>query len=113
MRLIGKKHLEKIKRKNRGNKSLLKEINKLVEEIEHNDWTNHFALINKRKDADRVHNDGFYFFDILQFRVMLLIEYEEDGEATVVWAGNHKAYESTFKNNKDTIKNWLKSNNWI
>ena len=45
-------------------------------------------------------------------RTMILIEFE-DYEATVVWAGNHKEYEMTFKNNKKTIKKWLKSNEWI
>jgi len=43
---------------------------------------------------------------------VILIEFN-DGEASVVWLGNHQEYESTFKNNKNTIKKWLKSNDWI
>jgi len=43
---------------------------------------------------------------------MILVEFEE-GEASVVWVGNHQEYENAFKNNKDTIKKWLKDNNWI
>lgn len=43
---------------------------------------------------------------------MVLIEFDE-GEATVVWVGSHQAYEATFKNNKNTIKKWLSSNDWI
>ena len=44
---------------------------------------------------------------------MILIEFEEDGEATIVWCGNHQEYERTFKNNKQVIKKWLKKNDWI
>jgi len=43
---------------------------------------------------------------------MILIEFD-DGEASIVWLGSHEKYEQTFRNNKVTIKNWLKSNNWI
>jgi hypothetical protein len=43
---------------------------------------------------------------------MILVEFEDD-EATVVWVGNHDAYKRTFKNNKSTIRKWLKDNNWI
>ena len=43
---------------------------------------------------------------------MILIEFEDD-EASVVWVGDHQEYISTFKNNKKTIKHWLKSHNWI
>nr|WP_246535449.1 MULTISPECIES: hypothetical protein [Litoribacter] len=43
---------------------------------------------------------------------MILIEFE-DQEATVVWAGNHQEYESVFRNNKVTIKKWLRKNGWI
>lgn len=44
---------------------------------------------------------------------MILIEFEEDGEATIVWAGNHDEYEKVFKNNRDVIHTWLKNNSWI
>ena len=43
---------------------------------------------------------------------MVLLEFDEN-EATVVWVGNHDDYVLTFKNNKNTIKAWLKSNDWI
>ncbi|MGB1283229.1 MAG: hypothetical protein ACPG44_02075 [Polaribacter sp.] len=33
-----------------------------------------------------------------------------DSEATVVWAGTHQEYETTFKNNRNTIRKWLKFN---
>jgi len=43
---------------------------------------------------------------------MVLIEFD-DQEASVVWVGTHQEYDATFKNNKNAIKNWLKSNDWI
>ncbi len=112
MRLTNKKALEKLKRKNKGNTPLANAIDKLIEDIEGNDWKNQTELNESRSDADCVHSDGFYFFNISIHRTMILIEFE-DGEASVVWLGNHKGYEKTFKNNKSTIKKWLKSNNWI
>ncbi len=38
---------------------------------------------------------------------MILIEFDEIGEATIVWCGSHDEYEVTFKNNKKTIERWL------
>jgi mRNA interferase HigB len=31
----------------------------------------------------------------------------------VVWVGTHQEYEMTFKNDKNTIKKWLNSNDWL
>ena len=112
MRLINKKALEKLKRKNKGNTSLAKAIDKLIEDIEENDWKNQTELSDSRSDADCVHSNGFYFFNLSIHRTMILIEFD-DGEASIVWLGSHEKYEKTFRNNKVTIKNWLKSNNWI
>lgn len=42
-----------------------------------------------------------------------MIEFDDDGEATIVWAGTHQEYEKTFKNNKSTIEKWLRKNNYI
>lgn len=66
-----------------------------------------------RKDADLVHNNGFYFFNINIHRTMILIEFDEEGEATVIWEGTHQEYETTFKNNKATIEKWLRSGGYI
>lgn len=112
MRLINKKALEKLKLKNKGNTPLIQSIEKLQMDIEKNNWKVPEELYKSRPDADCVHNDGFYFFNISVHRTMVLIEFSEN-EASVVWAGDHKAYESTFKNNKRTIRKWLKSNGWI
>ena len=112
MRLSNKKILEKLKRKNKGNTSLVRAIDLLVKDIDDNDWKDQNELSKTRTDADNVHSDGFYFFNINIHRTMILIEFQ-DSEATVVWAGSHQEYEMIFKNNKNTIKKWLKSKDWI
>ena len=113
MRLINKKKLEKFKRKNKGNKLLSTGIHDLIEAIESNNWENSLELTETRIDADCVHSDGFYFFDITRAdRTLILIEFEEN-EATVVWVGNHDDYIAIFRNNKSTIRSWLRSNDWI
>jgi len=113
MRLIGKKIILKLKAKNIGNKPLCKEIDKLISDIENNNWKNETEVKAIRSDIDCVHNDGFYFFDIEVHRIMILLEFDEDREATIIWTGDHKDYERTFKNNKVTIQKWLKSRNHI
>ena len=112
MRLTGKKILEKLKRKNSENVPLTKAVDKLIDDIEKNDWKNQAELNRIRPDADNVHSDGFYFFDINIHRTMILVEFG-DGEASIVWTGTHQEYESIFKNNRNTIKKWLRSNDWI
>src|SRR5690606_22149367 len=101
MRWINVKLLEKLKRKNRGNIHLVKAIDGLVEDIEENNWKKQTELNRTRQDADNVHSDGFYFFNINIHRTMILIEFD-DNEATAVWAGTHQEYETIFKNNRNT-----------
>lgn len=113
MEILGKKLLEKLKRKNKGNVSLIFDIDKLINELEEYQFENQVQLLKIRPDADCVHKDGFYFFNINVHRTLILIEFEENGEATIVWCGNHSDYENTFKNNKSTIKKWLKDKGWI
>ena len=112
MRLINKKALEKLKRKKRGNNSLAKEIDLLIEDFETHNWETQEELKQDRKDADCVHADGFYFFNIAIHRTMILIEFD-DNEASVIWVGDHQEYERVFKNNKSAIANWLKSKDLI
>lgn len=112
MEIVGRKKLEKLKKKNRGNTVLVAIIDDLLKELEKKNWKSQDELIIDRPDADCVHSDGFYFFDINIHRTMILIEFEE-GQATIVWCGTHDEYESTFKNNKNTIKKWLRTNEWI
>lgn len=113
MEIVGKKILEKLKRKNKGNILLIASIESLIKTLEENEFTTQSDILKMRPDADCVHSDGFFFFDINIHRTLLLIEFEENGEATIVWAGSHDEYEKTFRNNKNTIKKWLKEREWI
>lgn len=113
MEIVGKKILEKLKRKNKGNIPLITSIENLIKILEENEFVNQSDILKFRPDADCVHSDGFYFFDIHIHRTLLLIEFEENGEATIVWAGTHDEYEKTFRNNKNTIRKWLKEREWI
>ncbi|MDR7212568.1 hypothetical protein [Flavobacterium piscis] len=63
MRIIGKKTILKIKKKNIGNKKLCIEIDKLITDLEKFN-PNEENINDIRNDADCVHSDGFYFFDI-------------------------------------------------
>ena len=112
MRLLNKKLLLKFKRKSRGNRRLDREIDSLIDAIEIGTWKNQLQLKRIRPDADCVHADGFYFFNISIHRAMILIEFE-DNEASMVWVGTHEEYQRVFKNNKRTIQNWLRTNEWI
>ncbi len=113
MQVIGKKHLQKLKVKNLGNTSLHSAIDELIGVLESKNWKTPLEIKADRPDADRVHSDGFYFFDINIHRTMILIEFEDDGAATIVWCGSHDDYELIFDNNKVTIKKWLKSKGLI
>jgi hypothetical protein len=113
MEIVGKSKLEKLKKKNRGNASLCTAIDDLITEFESKSWINATELKKDRPDADQVHSDGFFFFNIHVHRTMILIEFEEDGKGTIAWVGSHDEYELTFKNNKDTIEKWLRSKGFI
>lgn len=113
MEIINKHILVRLARKNRGNTKLIKSIQKLIHDIEGSNLQNPQELIQVRSDADCVYGGEFYFFDINIHRTLILIEFEENGDATIVWAGNHDDYELTFKNNRNVIKKWLRDNNWI
>ncbi len=112
MRIVGKKIILKLKKKNIGNKKLCTEIDRLVVDLEN--FNPRESIITEIKnDAERVHSDGFYFFDINIHRTLILIEFDDEGEATIVWAGTHQEYESIFKSNKSTIEKWLRNKGYI
>lgn len=113
MNVVNKHILGKLIRKNRGNAKLLRAVEQLIKEIENSNWKNPHELTVSRSDADCVYGGEFYFFNINIHRTLILIEFEENGEATIVWAGGHDDYELIFKNNRNVIKKWLKDNNWI
>jgi hypothetical protein len=112
MRILGKKIILKIKKKNIGNNKLCNEIDRLITDLERF-FPGEESLIDIRSDADCVHNDGYYFFDINMHRTLILIELDNAGEATILWAGTHKEYEAIFKNNKLTIEKWLRKKGHI
>lgn len=112
MELLQKSKLIKLKKKNRGNIRLIQAIDELIFDIENADWNTKTEIKMSRRDADCVHNEGFYFFDINIHRTMILIVFEDD-EAAVVWAGSHDQYDKTFKGNKATIEKWLRTQNLI
>jgi len=113
MRLTGKQILLKLKHKNKGNALLCDAIDDLITTIERKSWASKEEILKDRPDADQVHNDGFYFFDINVHRTLILIEFGANGEATIIWAGTHAVYETVFKNNKTAIKKWLSKQGWI
>lgn len=113
MRIINKHILGKLIRKNRGNTKLINSVEQLIRDIEISSWESPGDLIKERPDADNVYGGEFYFFNLNIHRTLILIEFEESGEATIVWAGSHDEYELTFKNNRNVIKKWLRDNDWI
>ncbi len=113
MNLINKSLLERLKRKNIGNVKLTKSIDKLILDIEQNEWDSQTELKQIRPDADNVHSEGFYFFNINIHRTMILIEFDDNKQVRIIWTGSHQEYDLTFKNNRNTIKKWLRNNEWI
>ena len=114
MGLINKWLLEWLRRKNRGNAKLSKSITNLISDIEQCNWDTPVELKQSRPDADCVHSKGFYFFNLDIHRTMILVNFnDEDKQAEVVWVGSHQDYDKIFKNNKSTIKKWLRNNEWI
>lgn len=112
MELLQKSKLIKLKRKNRGNIKLINAIDCLICDIENAGWNKKTDVKTSRPDADCVHSDGFYFFNINIHRTMILIVFD-DNEATVVWSGSHDEYQNIFKGNKNTIEKWLRTQNLI
>ncbi len=106
--LLHKSKLLKLKRKNQGNVKLHKAIDKLILDIESAEWQNKFDILKVRKDADKIHSDNFYFFDINVHRTMILIVFDEQ-EAEIIWVGTHSEYDKIFKGNKNTIETWLRN----
>ncbi len=113
MRLTQKSNLLKVKQKNKGNMKLCKAIDELISLIEDKSWKSKEDILRDRPDADQVHSDGFYFFDISIHRTLMLLELSDDGEATIIWAGTHDDYERIFKNSKGIIKKYLSERGWI
>lgn len=112
MELLRKDKLVKLKRKNRGNSKLIAAVDKLISDIEKACWDKKTDIKLIRPDADCVHSEEFYFFDINNHRAMVLVVFEQ-GEATVIWTITHGEYNKTFKGNKNTIEKWLRNQQLI
>jgi mRNA interferase HigB len=82
--LVNRSLLERLKRKNHGNTKLIKAIDKLIDDIQTSNWDSQLELKETRPDADCVHRDGFYFFNLNIHRTMILIEFDENKRARVV-----------------------------
>lgn len=108
LKLLRKDKLLKLKRKNQGNLKLTKAIDKLIVDFESSEWNDKLEVIELRPDADRVHSEDFFFFDINIHRTLTLISFN-DGYAEILWVGTHSEYDSTFKGNKKTIETWLRN----
>lgn len=133
MKLIGKRKLTKLAKKNRGNVKLQKSIKSFEKEIRENTWTTQQELESSTVEFDSVHSDGFYIADINIHRAMVAITFvnlkeleelegeEEDikeqkkilGEVDVLWVGTHDDYQRVFGDNKDTVEKWLRSQGYI
>ena len=123
MKLLGIRHFTRLKKKNRGNTKLVKAIDKLIDDLKRAQWSNKDEVLSDRSDADCIHSDGFYFFNINIHKTMILIEYslessnnnseEDTGVANILWVGSHDDYERVFKNNKSTINKWLRDQGLI
>ena len=112
LELFGKQKLLKLKKKNKGNIILSSAVDQLIDDLINANWKNTEEIKRVRPDADCVHSDGFYFFNINVHRTMVMILFDEE-EATIIWAGSHDEYETTFKNNKRTIEKWLRKQQLI
>lgn len=112
MFINGKRKLTQLKLENRGNKRLTQAVNQLIEDLENDSITTITELLKVRKDADRVHSQGFYFFDLYIHRALVLIRFDQN-QATIVWAGTHDEYSRIFKNNTNTIEKWLRTRNLL
>lgn len=113
MNITNKWILQKLRKKNIGNVKLRKAIDSLLDDLEAMNVATPNELILKRPDADCVYGGSYYFFNINVHRTMILIEFEPDNEATILWAGSHDEYELTFKNNRNVIRKWLIDNRLI
>lgn len=84
----------------------------MILDFENAEWSSKLEVKKIRPDADCVHSDGFYFFDIHIHRTMVLIVFEQN-EAMIIWTGTHDEYDLTFKGNKNTIRKCLRNQQLI
>jgi mRNA interferase HigB len=103
MEIVGRKIILKF---TRGDATLEKAFNDFLAAVTAANWQNDADVKNTFHRADRILG-GFYVFDIGSNHNLSLVLFNK-GQFEIIWAGNHDDYEATFKNNKDTIKKFLK-----
>jgi hypothetical protein len=89
----------------------VKAVDELLKMIMLKQWITKEQLLEDRPDADQVHSEGFFFFNIHLHRTLILVDL--GNEVIIIWAGTHQKYESVFKNNKKVVAKWLRKNEWI
>ncbi|MBO9614076.1 MAG: type II toxin-antitoxin system HigB family toxin [Dyadobacter sp.] len=109
MHIEGKRKLTQLKKKNLGNKRLIQAVDQLIDDLGGDAITSVDELLKIRKDADRVHSKGLYFFNLHVHRTLIFIHIGRN-RAEVLWAGTHEEYVRTFKNNTNTIEKWFRAN---
>jgi hypothetical protein len=107
-----KRILEKLIAKNLGNKRLAQAVDQLIADLESDSENAIEELLKVRKDADRVHSRGFYFFNLHTHRTLVFIQLLRN-QATIIWAGTHEEYSRTFRNNTNSIEKWLRTKNLL
>lgn len=101
MEVIGRQTLDKHAR---NNPVLQKVLNEFVEKAS---WKNGTDLKVTFPEADRIFKN-VYVFNLTGSDRTLALVYFVGGQVQIAWAGNHQAYERELKNNKDTIRKFLK-----
>jgi len=104
MEVIGRGTLDKHAK---NNTVLQKVIDEFVEKVEKAAWRNDADLKITFPDADRIFKN-VYVFDLTGSDRTLTLVYFTNGQVQIVWAGNHQEYERELKNDKDTIRKFLK-----
>lgn len=104
MEVIGRRTLDKHAK---NSPVLQKVINDFVEKVEKANWKNDADLKVTFPDADRIFKN-VYVFDLTGSDRTLTLVYLVNEQVQIVWAGNHQEYERELKNNKDTIRKFLK-----
>ena len=103
MEIVGRKVIVKF---TKGDATLDGAFNDFLEQVTDANWQNDADVKITFPKADRA-VDSFYFFDIGSSRNFSLVNFKK-GQFEIIWAGNQDDYIATFKNNKDTIKKFLR-----
>ncbi len=104
MEVIGRRTLDKHAK---NNNTLQQVINEFLEKLKKAAWQNDADVKASFPDADRIFRN-VYVFDLTGSDRTLTLVYFANGQVQIVWAGNPQAYERELKNNKDTIRKFLK-----